>query len=326
MVKYKIVFTDYFYPNNDKEVEILKQLGDVEIVDCTKIEKGGVKEEDKVMKYTEDADAIILQFANISKKVIDHLKKCRIISRYAIGVDTIDVEEAKKRGIIVSNVPDYCIEEVSDSAIAHMFNCIRKISLANNLFCNKLWDYEKIKPMYRFSDQTLGLIAFGNIGRRVAEKLKPFNLRILAYDPYFKNEKNEYNWVKFVTLEELLSKSDIISIHAPLNKETHHLINNNTIALMKDGVVIINTSRGGLIDENALEEGIKSKKVSMAGLDVLEYQDNEYYQSVLLKYPERVIITPHISWYSEGAIVDLQRKTAINVYEMLKNGKPIYSI
>jgi len=326
MAKYKIVFTDYFYPNNDKEVEILKQLGDVEIVDCTKIEKGGVKEEDKVMKYTEDADAIILQFANISKKVIDHLKKCRIISRYAIGVDTIDVKEAKKRGIVVSNVPDYCIEEVSDSAIAHMFNCIRKISLANNLFCNKLWDYEKIKPMYRFSDQTLGLIAFGNIGRRVAEKLKPFNLRILAYDPYFKNEKNEYNWVKFVTLEELLSKSDIISIHAPLNKETHHLINNNTIALMKDGVVIINTSRGGLIDENALEEGIKSKKVSMVGLDVLEYQDNEYYQSVLLKYPERVIITPHISWYSEGAIVDLQRKTAINVYEMLKNGKPIYSV
>ena len=326
MAKYKIVFTDYYYPNNDKEVEILKQLGDVEIVDCTKIEKGGVKEEDKIIKYTEDADAIILQFANISKKVIDHLKKCRIISRYAIGVDTIDVKEAKKRGIVVSNVPDYCIEEVSDSAIAHMFNCIRKISLANNLFCNKLWDYEKIKPMYRFSDQTLGLIAFGNIARRVAEKLRPFNLKILTYDPYFKDDNNEYNWVKFVTLEELLSKSDIISIHAPLNKETHHLINNNTIALMKDGVVIINTSRGGLIDENALEEGIKSKKVSMAGLDVLEYQDNEYYQSVLLKYPERVIITPHISWYSEGAIVDLQRKTAINVYEMLKNGKPIYSI
>jgi len=326
MAKYKIVFTDYFYPNNDKEVEILKQLGDVEIVDCTKIEKGGIKEEDKVIKYTKDADAIILQFANISKKVIDHLKKCRIISRYAIGVDTIDVEEAKKRGIIVSNVPDYCIEEVSDSAIAHIFNCIRKISFANNLFHNKLWSYEKIKPMYRFSDQTLGLIAFGNIGRRVAEKLKPFNLRILAYDPYFKDKENKYNWVKFVTLEEILSESDIISIHAPLNKETHHLINNNTISLMKDGVVIINTSRGGLIDENALEEGIKNKKVSMAGLDVLEYQDEEYYKSVLLKYPERVIITPHISWYSEGAIFDLQRKAALNVYEMLKNGKPIYSV
>jgi D-3-phosphoglycerate dehydrogenase len=326
MAKYKIVFTDYYYPNNDKEVEILRQLGDVEIVDCTKIEKGGVKEEDKIIKYTEDADAIILQFANISKKVIDHLEKCLIISRYAIGVDNIDVKEAKKRGIVVSNVPDYCIEEVSDSAIAHMFNCIRKISLANNLFCNKLWDYEKIKPMYRFSGQTLGLIAFGNIARRVAEKLRPFNLKILTYDPYFKDDNNEYNWVKFVTLEELLSKSDIISIHASLNKETHHLINNNTIALMKDGVVIINTSRGGLIDENALEEAIKNGKVSMAGLDVLEYQDNEYYKSILLKHADRAIITPHISWYSEESIVDLQRKAALNVYEMLKNGKPIYSV
>ena len=326
MAKYKIVFTDYYYPNNNMEVKILKRLGDVEIVDCTKIEKGGIKGEDKIIEYVKDADAIIVQFIKISKKVLDRLEKCRIISRYAIGVDNIDVKEAKKRGIVVSNVPDYCIEEVSDSAIAHMLNCIRKISLANNLFCNKLWDYEKIKPMYRFSDQTLGLIAFGNIARRVAEKLRPFNLKILTYDPYFKDDNNEYNWVEFVSLKELLSKSDIISVHAPHNKETHHLINKDTLAFMKNGVVIVNTSRGGLIDENALEEAIKNGKVSMAGLDVLEYPDNEYYQSVLLKYPERVIITPHISWYSEGAIVDLQRKTALNVYEMLKNGKPLYSV
>ena len=323
---FKVVFTDYYYPNNDQEIKILNQLEDVEIVDCTKIKKGGIKEEDELIDYVKDADAIILQFAKISKKVLDRLEKCRIISRYAIGVDNIDVKEAKKRGIVVSNVPDYCIEEVSDSAIAHIFNCIRKISLANNLFCNKLWDYEKIKPMYRFSDQTLGLIAFGNIARRVAEKLRPFNLKILTYDPYFKDDNHEYNWVEFVSLKELLSKSDIISVHAPHNKETHHLINKDTIAFMKNGVVIVNTSRGGLIDENALEEAIKNGKVSMAGLDVLEYQDNEYYKSILLKHADKVIITPHISWYSEESIVDLQRKTALNVYEMLKNGKPLYSV
>ena len=323
---FKVVFTDYYYPNNDQEIKILNQLEDVEIVDCTKIKKGGIKEEDELIDYVKDADAIILQFAKISKKVLDRLEKCRIISRYAIGVDNIDVKEAKKRGIVVSNVPDYCIEEVSDSAIAHIFNCIRKISLANNLFCNKLWDYEKIKPMYRFSDQTLGLIAFGNIARRVAEKLRPFNLKILTYDPYFKDDNNEYNWVEFVSLKELLSKSDIISVHAPYNKETHHLINKDTLAFMKNGVVIVNTSRGGLIDENALEEAIKNGKVSMAGLDVLEYPDNEYYKSILLKHADRAIITPHISWYSEESIVDLQRKTALNVYEMLKNGKPLYSV
>jgi D-3-phosphoglycerate dehydrogenase len=326
MARYKIVFTDYYYPNNNMEVKILKQLGDVEIVDCTKIEKGGIKEEDKIIEYAKDADAIILQFAKISKKVLNHLEKCRIISRYAIGVDNIDIEEAKKRGIVVSNVPDYCIEEVSDSAIAHIFNCVRKISFTNKLLCNKLWSYEKIKPIYRFSGQTLGLIAFGNIARRVAEKLRPFNLKILTYDPYFKDDDNKYNWVEFVSLKELLSKSDIISVHAPHNKETHHLINKDTIAFMKNGIVIINTSRGGLIDENALEEAIKNGKVSMAGLDVLEYQDNEYHKSVLLKHPDNVIITPHIGWYSEEAIVDLQKKTALNVYEMLKNGKPLYSV
>ena len=283
MAKYKIVFTDYYYPNNNMEVKILKRLGDVEIVDCTKIEKGGIKGEDKIIEYVKDADAIILQFAKISKKVLDRLEKCRIISRYAIGVDNIDVKEAKKRGIVVSNVPDYCIEEVSDSAIAHILNCGKKISFANKLFCNKLWNYQKIKPMYRFSSQTLGLIAFGNIARRVAEKLRPFNLKILTYDPYFKDDNNEYNWVEFVSLKELLSKSDIISVHAPHNKETHHLINKDTIAFMKNGVVIVNTSRGGLIDENALEEAIKNGKVSMAGLDVLEYQDNEYYKSILFR-------------------------------------------
>lgn len=326
MSEYKIIFTDYYYPNNNQEIEILKRLGDVEIVNCTKIYAGGVKNEDDVIKYSEDADAIICQFANISKKVIQNLKKCRIISRYAIGVDNIDVEEAKKKGIVVSNVPDYCIEEVSDTAIAHIFNCVRKISFASDLFRKGKWMYKKIKPINRFSDQILGLIAFGNIARRVAEKLRPFNLKILSCDPYFEDKKNKYSWIEFVTLGELLSESDIISIHAPLNKETHHLINDNTISLMKDGVVIINTSRGGLIDENALEEGIKSNKIALAGLDVLEYQDSDYSQSVLAKYPERVVITPHTAWYSKKSIADLQTKTALNVYEMLKNGKPIYSV
>lgn len=326
MAAYKIVFTDYYYPDNTKEINILRKLEDVEIVDCTKIHKGGVKEEDKVLDYVVDADAIICQFANISKKVIQNLKKCRIISRYAIGVDNIDIAEAKKKGIVVSNVPDYCIEEVSDSTIAHILNCVRKIFLANNLFYNGNWSYERIKPIQRFSDQTLGLIAFGNISRRVAEKLRPFNIKILAYDPYFIDRENKYNWVNFVSIEELLQKSDIISIHAPLNKETYHFVDRSKIDMMKENVIIVNTSRGGVIDENALEYGLKINKITLVGLDVLEYQDNEYNQSVLVKYPERVVITPHISWYSEKSIEDLQTKTALNVFEMLKNGKPLYSV
>jgi D-3-phosphoglycerate dehydrogenase len=182
MSRYKIVFTDYYYPHNNREVEILNKLGDVEIVDCVKIKHNGIKDEDQVIAYTQDADAIIVQFAAISKKVIDHLNKCRIISRYAIGVDNIDVDAAKKKGIVVSNLPDYCIEEVSDTTIAHILNCLRKVSLANKFLHNLTWSYEKIKPIHRLSNLTVGLIAFGKIAKRVAEKLKPFNCKLVAYE------------------------------------------------------------------------------------------------------------------------------------------------
>jgi D-3-phosphoglycerate dehydrogenase len=325
MGHYKIVFTDYYYPDNNREIDILNKLSDVEIVDCTKIIPGGIKDEDKVIEYAAHADAIIVQFAKISRKVIENLKNCKIISRYAIGVDIIDLDAAREKGIVIANVPDYCIEEVSDTAIAHIFNCFRKVTLANNLLRQGEWAYTKVKPIHRFSSHKVGLIAFGHIARRVAEKLQPFEVSIIAYDPYFK-EQEKYPWVIFVSLEELLAQSDIVSIHAPLNKETHHLINRDRLVLMKNGAIIVNTSRGGLIDEIALAEAIEAGKIASAGLDVLEYFDEEYSKSVLTKYPDKVFITPHFGWYSEEAIRDLQSKTAMNVYEMLTNGKPLYQV
>ena len=325
MPKYKVVFTDYYYPDNLKEVKILQQLDSVEILDCTRLKSGGVKQADEVIQYVRDADAIIVQFAEISKKVIDQLEKCRIISRYAIGVDNIDVEAAKKKGIVVSNVPDYCLEEVSDSTIAHLLNCLRKISIANYYFHNRTWDYGKIKPLHRLANLKVGLVAFGHIARRVAEKLRPYRLKMFAYDPYFKDTQL-YDWVDFVSLKHLLAESDIVSIHAPYTKETHHLIDEEKLGWMKDGVIIINTSRGGVIDEKALEKAILTGKVAMAGLDVLDSPDIDYYRSPLANYPEKVIITPHMAWYSEEAISELQTKTALNVYEVLKNGRPLYRV
>ncbi len=325
MTKPKIVFTDYYYPHNNIEVEILRKLGDIEIVDCTKLFPGGIKDEDRVIEYASDADAIIVQFAKMSQRVIDRLERCKIISRYAIGVDVIDVKVAKEKGIVVANVPDYCIEEVSDTAIAHIFNCVRKISLSNDLVHQEKWVFTNIKPVHRFSSLTIGLLAFGNISRRVAEKLQSFGISILAYDPYFRQQE-KYPWVTFLSLEELLSQSDVISVHIPLNEESHHMLNRERFGLMKKGVIIVNTSRGGLIDEVALAEAIDSGIVAGAGLDVLEYPDEEYYKSILAKYSDKVCITNHFGWYSEEALVELQTKTAMNVYEMLKNGKPLYQV
>jgi D-3-phosphoglycerate dehydrogenase len=325
MKHYKIVFTDYYYPDNKTEMEVLGKIADVEIIDCTKVVSGGVKEEDQVLEYASDADALIVQFAPITRRVIEGLKNCRIISRYAIGIDNIDITAAREKGIVVANVPDYCIEEVSDTAIAHILNCVRKIALANNLFHNGDWAYAKIKPIRRFGDLTIGFIAFGNIARRVAEKLRPYGNTMLACDPYYQ-DKGRYPWVEFLSLEELLGRSDVISIHIPLNKDTKYFINRDRLALLKKGTIIVNTSRGGVIDETALAEAIEDGKVAVAGLDVLDYPDEDYAKSILMKYPDRVFITPHMGWYSEEAITDLQRKTALNVYEMLTNGKPLYQV
>jgi D-3-phosphoglycerate dehydrogenase len=315
MAEHKIVFTDYYYANNDREREILGRLGEVQIVDCTKLVPGGVKQEDEVVRHAADADALIVQFARISSKVIDALTRCRIISRYAIGVDTIDVQAAKTRGIVVANVPDYCIEEVSDTALAHIFNCLRKVTLAHELLHASNWSYDRIRPLRRISSLTVGLVAFGHIARRLAEKLRPFGARILAFDPYFVDFES-YPWVESTSLEELLARADVISLHAPHTPETHHLIDRERLACAKEGVVLINTSRGALIDEQALAQD----------LEVLDCPDGEYANSVLMRFPERVFVTPHISWYSEESIQDLQRKTALNVYEMLAHGKPLYSV
>ncbi|GAK55875.1 hypothetical protein U27_02836 [Candidatus Vecturithrix granuli] len=226
---------------------------------------------------------------------------------------------------MVANVPDYCIEEVSDSAIAHILNCVRKVSMANSPLRRGEWEYAKIKPIHRFSEATVGLIAFGNIARRVAEKLHPFGVTLLVYDPYF-TSKAQYHWGKFASLEEVLVQADILSIHVPLTQDTRHLLSRAQFARMKDGVILVNTSRDGLIEEAALLEALESGKVSMVGLDVIDLPDTDYAQSPLLNYPDRVIITPHIGWYSEESIVKLQKKTAQNVYEVLKHGKPLYAV
>ncbi len=325
MNKIKIVFTDYYYPDNLREIDILRQLGEVEIVDCVKESSGGLTTEDQVIEKAADADAIITQFAPITAGVIQKLKRCRIIARYAIGVDTIDVAAAKEKGIVVANVPDYCLEEVSDTAIAHILNCNRRLSFAGDYLKAKAWNYDRIKPINRLQDLTIGLLAFGNIARRVAEKLRPFGSKILSFDPYF-TEQDKFNWVDFVSFEELLSRSNIISVHAPLNDQTRYLINKSAIDKMKPGVIIVNTSRGGLIDEAALAKGIEEGKVGMAGLDVLDLPDTDYQNSDLLNYPEQVLITPHMSWYSEQAIAELQAKAAKNVLSYFQTGKPLYCV
>jgi D-3-phosphoglycerate dehydrogenase len=318
----KIVFTDYYYPNIEQEIAVLSQMGDVEIVDCSGILKKRIPSEKELMGYVSDADAIIVQFAKITEKVILSMKKCKIIARYAIGVDTIDVAAAHKAGIVVSNVPDYCIEEVSDTALAHMYNCTRKITFSRDLMMAGEFSFERIAPMRRFADLDIGLLGFGNIARCLARKIRPLCHRIMAYDPYI-SDFSEYSYVEFVPLEKILGESDILSIHVPLNKMTQHMLSDDQFSIMKDGISIINTARGEVIDEGALLRALDQGKVSYCGLDVL--QTEEFHNSSLSKHP-RVAVTPHIGWHSAKSIKELQRKTALNVYNMLTKGSPLYKV
>jgi D-3-phosphoglycerate dehydrogenase len=318
----KVVITDYYYPNIDQEIEILSQIEEIEIFDCKKMVPNWSASEQQLLEVVKDADALIVQFAKITKNVIASMKKCKIIARYAIGVDTIDVVEAHKSGIVVANVPDYCIEEVSDTALAHILNCVRKISFSRDLMLHDGFSFELIAPMQKISDLNVGLLGFGNIARCLAKKIQPLCQKVLAYDPYFK-DKDKYTKIEFVTFAELLSGSDIVSIHVPLNENTRHMLSMDQFMAMKDRASIVNTARGEIINENDLLKALDSGKISYCGLDVLQ---TEKFNGNPLSHHPHVAVTPHLGWNSISSIRDLQKKTALNVYKMLTTGEPLYKI
>lgn len=310
---YKVVVTDYNYPNLEEEEGVFKGTN-IEIFDAN----GKCRTEDDVLALTRDADAIITQFVPITRNIIKELTKCKIIVRYAIGVDNIDVAAATEYRIMVANVPEYCIEEVSLHALALMLNLLRKVTLMDREAKSGKWSYKGAVPIFRISKQIVGLIAFGKIARSFAAKALNLGLKVLVYDPYFA-DKDLYPSYEFVSLEELLQKSDVISVHAPLTDETRHLVNEKAFTLMKEGTFIINTSRGGIIDEEALVRALKSGKIAGAALDVLS-NEKSIIGNPLLNM-ENVILTPHMAWYSMDSIKELQRKAAEQVRQALLVGK-----
>jgi D-3-phosphoglycerate dehydrogenase len=323
MSHYKIVISDYYYPHIDIERKVLAQLGpDVEIVDCTKFIPGGAKTSEQLIPFVGDADALMTQFMGVDAQVIAAMRQCKVIAHYAVGVDIIDVEAATRKGIKVANVPDYCIDEVANSAIGLMLDAMRKITIARDLLLKGAFSMDAIEPIKRLNETTLCLIGFGNIARNVYAKAKAFFAKVVVYDPYFKGQA-DYPEVDFLPLEEALARADVISMHVPLTKSTKGLLGRKQFGQMKDGVVLVNTARGALIDEAAMLEALDSGKLGYAGLDVLA--DDEYEDTAFLRHP-RVCLTPHIAWNSEGSRAELQRKTAENVVSALLTGQPIYCV
>ena len=279
------------------------------------------KTEEDVIRECKDASGLIDQYAPITRKVMESLPDLKVVGRYGVGVNTIDVDAATELGIQVLNVPDYCMDEVSNQAISLMLACHRKLNILNSQVHHNGWDYKIAKPIHRLQGQTLGLLGFGRIPKMVAQKAKAFGLNIIAYDPYVTPEVGlQYN-VTILPLKDVLQKADIISVHVPLTKDTENLLNEQTLSWMKPEAIVINTSRGPLIDEKALYHALKDKKLGYAGLDVTVQEPIQKDNPLLTL--DNVIITPHVAWYSEEAELELKTKVAQGVADVLsgKNAK-----
>lgn len=308
----KVYVTDYEYATLEPEKRELNKIGAIMIPkQC--------KTEEDVIRECKDASGLIDQYAPITRKVMESLPDLKVVGRYGVGVNTIDVDAATELGIQVLNVPDYCMDEVSNQAISLMLACHRKLNILNSQVHHNGWDYKIAKPIHRLQGQTLGLLGFGRIPKMVAQKAKAFGLNIIAYDPYVTPEVGlQYN-VTILPLKDVLQKADIISVHVPLTKDTENLLNEQTLSWMKPEAIVINTSRGPLIDEKALYHALKDKKLGYAGLDVTVQEPIQKDNPLLTL--DNVIITPHVAWYSEEAELELKTKVAQGVADVLSGKK-----
>ena len=313
----KVVITDYQYKDIDTERRIIEDAG-------FELEDYQIKNDEQLISICQDADAIVTQYSDISKKLIEHLEHCEMIIKYGIGVNNIDVEAADKKGIYVCNVPDYGVEEVSDHAVTMILSLGKKLPILTKALKNGEWGYDSIVPLKRISESTVGLVGFGRIPQLVAKKMKGFGCRILAYDPYTEPQAMEEAGVIRADLETILKESDYLSVHVPLTKDTKGMINQKSFQMMKPTAVIVNTARGGVVDESALISALKSGRIAGAGVDVYETEPVDSNNPLL--YMDNVIATPHCAWYPETAIHTLQQKVAEEVENVLKRNHPVHCV
>jgi D-3-phosphoglycerate dehydrogenase / 2-oxoglutarate reductase len=311
----KIAITDHRFPDVEQERRAVEAAGGTLIV-------GDAANEEQVAALCRDADGVLAVRAPITRRVIAAMERCRIIVRYGIGLDTIEIPAATERGIMVANVPDYCLDEVSDHALALLLMLSRQLIPAMSLAKEERWGIPKMPPVQRLRGQTCGLVGCGRIGSLLAGKVSALGMSVVIYDPYLGEHRAREMGAELVTLNELLSRADFISLHAPLANDTRHLFGAAAFGKMKRTAFIINTARGGLIDEAALLAALEAGQIAGAGLDVLESETNlTPMRSALVNHP-RMIVTAHTAWLSVQARETLQRKAIEQALACLRGETP----
>jgi D-3-phosphoglycerate dehydrogenase / 2-oxoglutarate reductase len=314
----RVVVTDHVFADLDTERELLGAAGHELVFE------GNVTAPDDVRARVAGADAVLNCYTPMPREVIEALDGCRIIARYGIGIDTIDLDAATARGILVTNVPDYCIDEVSDHALALILALTRGVTRLDRSVRGGSWSTADAPPIHRLRGRVLGLVGFGRIARALAVKAAAIGFRVVASDPYVADELVREAGVEARSLEDLFAEADVLSIHAPLTEGTRHLIGADAFARMKPGAVVVNTSRGPLVDRAALLDALESGRLGGAGLDVLETEPPDP-GDPLLAHPN-VVVTPHAAFMSIESVAELRLKAAEQVVTALAGDTPVYAV
>lgn len=318
MAKYKVVVTDDRYNTYETEKEVLKSIdAEVIIKNCTTA--------DQVADACKDADGVLVNLAPMPDEVINKLEKCKVIARYGVGYDNVSVEACTEKGIQAANVTDYCAEEVSDQAVALLMACTRKIARRDAQVREGKWNIGAADPVYRMEGKVFAFLGFGMIARCLYRKIKGMNFsKILVFDPFIDSDTIKAMGAEKGGWETVIKNADYISVHMPLNEKTRGIINSETFKMMKPSAIIVNTSRGPVIDEQALINALTTGQINSAGLDVHNKEPLEK-DSPLMKI-DNCVLTDHAGWYSEESMNELKRKAAENVRDVLLGRKAKYPV
>lgn len=317
--KLKVVVTDYIEDNLNWEAEQMAAAGiEFEALQLK------FKSEEEIVEKIKDADCILVNMVKMDESILSKLEKCKLMIRHGIGYDNIDVDACTKNGIQFAYQPDYCKEDVAEHAIALIFACARKVlwsrEILNRSSASGQWDFAGLFPLYRMHGKTLGIVGVGRIGSRVYRKLKNFGVKILGCDPYLSEKRMaEMDNIEWVSRETLFRSSDYITVHTPLTDETRHLVNAESLGWMKPTAYLVNTSRGQMVDADALREALEAKKIAGAAIDVFDVEPPP--TSHPLFGVDNVILTPHIAWASEEASWEI-RKNIVDDILAFAEGKP----
>lgn len=315
----KVVITDFDYGDNDIEKAIIEAAGG-------RVVGLQAKSEEELFEHAEDCFAMINQYARVGAATIARMKTCKVIARYGVGVDIVDVKAATERGIMVTNVQDYCTDEVADHAISLWLTLARKLSDYNAATHKGIWKWQSARPVYRLRGRTLGIVSLGKIGRAIAERAKAFGVRIIAFDPYLDPAVARRHGVELVDKATLLARSNYILMQAPMTPETRHFLSDAEFAAMQPGTILVNTGRGPTVDNKALYRALTEGTLAGAGLDDPEEEPAKRANwdpadNPIFTLPN-VIVTPHAAYYSEESIQQARETAASEVARVLRGERP----